>query len=57
MSRKITKSDARYQPYPKGLKKCSGCTMFVRPDDCTLVVKGVDGIKPFGYCIHHEARK
>ena len=56
MSRKITKTEARYQPYPKGLKKCSGCTMFVRPDDCTLVLKGHDGIQPFGYCIHHEAR-
>ena len=56
MTRKITKTDAKYQPYPKGTLKCAGCTMFVRPDDCTLVHKGVDGIQPFGYCIHHEAK-
>ena len=56
MTRKITKTEAKYQPYPKGLKKCSGCTMFVKPDSCTLVVGGVDGIQPFGYCIHHETR-
>jgi len=54
VSRKITKTEAKYQPYPKGLKKCAGCTMFVRPDSCTLVQ---GDIQPFGYCIHHEVKR
>ena len=54
MTRKITKTEARYQPYPKGTLRCSGCTMFVKPDACTLVQ---GDIQPFGYCIHHEAKR
>ena len=54
MDRKITKAVAKYQAYPKGLKKCGNCSMFVKPDGCTLVQ---GEIQSYGYCIHHEAKK
>ena len=57
MDRKITKAAAKYQAYPKGLKKCRNCSMFVRREPangCTLVQ---GEIQSYGYCIHHEAKK
>lgn len=53
MTRKISKAKAFYQPYPKGTKRCSGCTMFVKPDACTLVMGDIAG---HGWCRYHEAK-
>lgn len=52
-TRKISKADARYQSSPKGTRRCRGCSMFVKPDGCTLVM---GEISPHGYCQYWEKK-
>lgn len=33
----LTKREVEYQNKPKGDEQCGKCTMFRRPNDCTLV--------------------
>jgi len=50
---KITKTEAKYQDNPKALHKCEGCSMFRKPDLCTLV----EGrISAHGWCRHWERK-
>ena len=49
----ISKSEAKYQDNPRGTKMCGDCSMFRRPDRCTLV-KGT--ISRTGWCKHWEAK-
>lgn len=50
---KLTKAQVRYQDYPHQHKRCSQCTMFRAPDDCTLV----EGpISKHGYCVKYYAK-
>ena len=50
---KITKTEAKYQDNPKALHKCEGCSMFRKPDLCTLV----EGrISSHGWCRHWERK-
>lgn len=51
---KATKTEARYQDYPKAMQSCGGCTMFVKPDACTAV-RGE--VSRHGWCRFHEAKK
>lgn len=48
-----TKAEANYQNSPKGSEQCSKCSMFRKPNDCTLV-KGY--ILPQGWCEHFDRR-
>ena len=54
MAQRISKTEARYQPYPKATKRCEGCTMFRVPKSCTLVQ---GEIARCGWCRYHEAKK
>jgi hypothetical protein len=54
MTKKISKTEARYQDYPKAAKWCERCSMFRRPDTCTLVEGDINRL---GYCKHWEANK
>lgn len=51
---KATKTDARYQDYPKGIQQCSGCTMFRKPHGCTAVQ---GRISSSGWCRFYEVKK
>lgn len=44
---KISKGSVHYRYYPMDGKRCSGCSMFRPPSDCTLVRGAID---PNGYC-------
>lgn len=48
-----TKSEARYQEYPKGAQRCDKCTMFRAPDKCTLVQ---GKISPAGWSKYFERK-
>lgn len=47
MNKKVTKAEAAYQPYPKGIQWCSRCTMFEPPNSCSKVV---GSISANGWC-------
>ncbi len=51
---KISKTEARYQPYPKATQRCGGCTMYREPKACTLVQ---GEISRTGWCRYYEAKK
>ena len=53
MPEKVSKAAVHYQNTPKGPKRCDNCTMFRKPEGCTLVM---GTIKPFGYCIEHDPK-
>lgn len=53
---KESKAEARYRNYPLGTQRCSGCTMFRPPDNCTKVIKGKDGIASCGWCRNYYAK-
>lgn len=48
-----TKIKAEYQNNPKGTQQCNKCTMFRRPNSCTLVI---GYILPQGWCKHFERK-
>jgi hypothetical protein len=53
---KATKQQAEYRNRPKGNQRCSACSMFKPPDDCTKVLKGATGIKPQGWCKYFDRK-
>lgn len=44
---KVSKSEARYQSFPKGDKWCNKCTMWRHPNSCSKVQ---GAIHLTGYC-------
>ena len=49
-----TKDEAAYQSEPRGTQRCGLCSMFVKPNRCTLV-KG--NISHMGWCKYFERKK
>ena len=49
MTKKVSKPEAEYRPYPKATHWCSRCTMWAPPNGCTKV----EGrISANGWCKH-----
>lgn len=45
--------DIQYRPFPKGTQWCSRCSMFEKPNSCTLVA---GTISPDGWCKKWETK-
>ena len=50
---KLSKAEAGYIPHGTTAQHCAGCSMFQKPDDCTLVKGEIDSK---GWCKHFEPR-
>lgn len=48
-----SKAAADYRDYPRGQQRCDRCSMFRKPNDCTLV-EGV--IATCGWCKHWKRK-
>lgn len=53
MNEKVTKASVEYRDAPNGKQKCSGCTMWIYPNQCTAV-KGI--ISSEGWCKIYAAK-
>ncbi len=51
---KIKKSEAQYQPHPKGQQRCEICLQFEPPGTCKIVQ---GPISPKGWCQYFAARE
>lgn len=53
MSKKISKAKAAYRAHVVAHKRCGTCSMFRKPNSCTLVE---GDISPQGVCKHWERK-
>ncbi len=51
---KVKKSEAQYQPHPKGQQRCEICLQFEPPGTCKIVQ---GPISPKGWCQYFAARE
>lgn len=51
---KVKKTEAQYQPRPKGQQRCEICLQFERPGKCKIVQ---GPISPNGWCQYFAARE
>ena len=51
--KKTSKASVSYQNEPRGDERCDKCTMFVKPNGCTLVM---GHILPEGWCVEYQLK-